>query len=65
MIELMTDKEMKKRSKGISNDMSAKAILERLNAVRDLYEAAKRPSDFHKINGRSSKHFILTLNGKM
>ena len=46
----MTPNEMEMRSKGISNDMSAKAIMKRLQIVRDLYEAAKRLSDFNKIN---------------
>ena len=48
----MTCKEMEMLSKGISNDMSPKAIMRRLNIVRDLYEAAKRLNDFHKINGK-------------
>jgi len=47
--------ETEKRSKGISNDMSSKAILKRLNTVRDLYEAGKRMSDFHKINSKYGK----------
>lgn len=48
----MTPEEMEALSKGISNDMSPKAIMRRLNIVRDLYETAKRLSDFHKINGK-------------
>ena len=51
----MTSDKMEKFSKGISNDMSAKAIMKRLHIVRDLYEAAKRLSDFHKINGKFGK----------
>jgi hypothetical protein len=51
----MTSDEMEKLSKGISNDMSAKAIMKRLYIVHDLYEAAKRMSDFHKINGKFGK----------
>ncbi len=48
----MTHEEMEKLSKGISSDMSQEAIMRRLNIVRDLYESAKRLSDFHKINSR-------------
>ena len=48
----MTHEEMEMLSKGFSNDMSPKAIMRRLNIVRDLYEAAKRLNDFHKINGK-------------
>ena len=51
----MTHEEMEILSKGISNDMSPKAIMKRLDIVRDLYEAAKRLNDFHKINGRFAK----------
>ena len=51
----MTHDEIEKLSKGISNDMSEKAIMKRLQIVHDLYEAAKRLSDFNKTNGKFGK----------
>ena len=51
----MAYEEMETFSKGISNDMSPNAIMRRLDIVRDLYEAAKRLNDFHKINGKFAK----------
>ena len=51
----MTHNEIEKLNKGISNDMSEKAIMKRLRIVHDLYEAAKKLSDFNKINGKFGK----------